>query len=102
VEGYFRQRTKVNEQDVVENIRGSSHVLKHQTDLSPLFDRIGDARIVLLGEASHGTQEFYTWRSFITEKLITEKGKNLQSEKSLRIVGGNACHLFNANFFDIS
>jgi erythromycin esterase-like protein len=76
VEGYFRQGTTVNEHDVIENIKASSYVLPHQTALSPLFDRIGDARIVMLGEASHGTHEFYTWRTFITEKLIIEKGFN--------------------------
>nr|WP_262908662.1 erythromycin esterase family protein [Hymenobacter translucens] len=35
---------------------------------------IGDARIVLLGEASHGTSEYYTWRSAISRRLIQEKG----------------------------
>ncbi|HEY8400122.1 MAG TPA: erythromycin esterase family protein, partial [Cytophagaceae bacterium] len=40
-------------------------------------DRIGDARIVLLGEASHGTHEFYTWRTAITKRLISEKAFNI-------------------------
>jgi erythromycin esterase len=43
-------------------------------DLDPLLDRISDASYVLLGEASHGTSEFYTWRAEITKRLITEKG----------------------------
>ena len=43
-------------------------------DLDPLLDRIGDARVVMLGEASHGTHEFYTWRSAITRRLIEELG----------------------------
>ena len=34
---------------------------------------IGDARLVLLGEASHGTHEFYRERARITERLIKEK-----------------------------
>ncbi len=42
-------------------------------DLNPLLDAIGDARYVLLGEASHGTSEFYTWRTAITKRLIAEK-----------------------------
>jgi erythromycin esterase len=43
-------------------------------DLDPLLDRIGDARVVLLGEATHGSHEFYTWRSALTRRLITERG----------------------------
>jgi erythromycin esterase-like protein/predicted phosphoribosyltransferase len=39
-----------------------------------LIEGIGDARVVLLGEATHGTHEFYRERAFITRRLITEKG----------------------------
>ena len=39
-----------------------------------LLDGIGDARVVLLGEATHGTHEFYRERAFITRRLIAEKG----------------------------
>jgi erythromycin esterase-like protein len=70
---HLKEETKLNEKDIIESIRESSYPLKNKNDLSPLFDRIGDARIVMLGEASHGTHEFYTWRSFITQKLIVEK-----------------------------
>lgn len=44
--------------------------------LQPLYDRIGDARIVMLGEASHGTHEYYLWRARITKHLISEKDFN--------------------------
>ncbi len=43
-------------------------------DLNPLMDRIGSARIVLLGEATHGTSEFYRMRDRITRDLIVKKG----------------------------
>lgn len=43
-------------------------------DLGPLLDRIGDARVVLLGEATHGTSEFYRMRERISRELITRKG----------------------------
>ncbi len=43
-------------------------------DYDALLDLIGDARFVLLGEASHGTHEFYRERAEITRRLITEKG----------------------------
>jgi protein-L-isoaspartate(D-aspartate) O-methyltransferase len=39
-----------------------------------LFDRYGDKRVVLLGEASHGTSEFYRARAAITKRLIEEHG----------------------------
>ena len=39
-----------------------------------LLDGIGDARLVLLGESTHGTHEFYRERAFITRRLILEKG----------------------------
>jgi protein-L-isoaspartate(D-aspartate) O-methyltransferase len=42
--------------------------------LDSLIERIGDARVVLLGEASHGTSEFYRMRSRITQALIEHKG----------------------------
>jgi protein-L-isoaspartate(D-aspartate) O-methyltransferase len=43
-------------------------------NLQPLLDRIGDARLVLIGEASHGTSEFYRMRAEITKALIEKKG----------------------------
>jgi len=43
-------------------------------DLGPLLGRIKDARVVLLGEASHGTSEFYQMRDRITRELIMKKG----------------------------
>ena len=43
-------------------------------DLGPLLERIGDARIVLLGEATHGTSEFYRMRERISRELIVKKG----------------------------
>lgn len=42
-------------------------------DLDPLLARIGQARYVLLGEASHGTSEYYTWRREISRRLIEER-----------------------------
>ena len=48
--------------------------LENSQDLDPLLDRIGDSKYVLLGEASHGTHEYYTWRAEISKRLIEEKG----------------------------
>jgi erythromycin esterase len=48
--------------------------LESDSDLDPLLDAIGDASYVLLGEASHGTSEFYTWRTRLSKRLIEERG----------------------------
>jgi erythromycin esterase len=53
------------------------HRLERSKDLDILLDRIGDSQFVLLGEASHGTSEFYRWRTEITKRLINEKGFSL-------------------------
>ena len=43
-------------------------------DFDPLLGLVGDARVVLLGEASHGTHDFYRVRAEITKRLIRERG----------------------------
>src|SRR5438067_10196326 len=48
-----------------------------RTDYDPLMAIIGQARYVLLGEATHGTHEFYKARAEITKRLIREKGFNV-------------------------
>jgi erythromycin esterase-like protein len=60
---------------VGETLRGAAHPLTGSAgDYDPLMELIGDARIVLLGEASHGTHEFYRERARITQRLIEEHG----------------------------
>ena len=46
-------------------------------NLDNLLQRIGDSRLVLLGEASHGTAEFYEMRARITRELVERKGFNI-------------------------
>ncbi|HXT13132.1 MAG TPA: erythromycin esterase family protein [Candidatus Angelobacter sp.] len=59
----------------LEAIRTAAHPLSGAAgDYDPLIEMIGDARCVLLGEASHGTHEFYQARSEISKRLIREKG----------------------------
>src|SRR5437773_9453539 len=50
--------------------------LHNEKDLDVLVNEIGEARVVLLGESTHGTHEFYEWRAAITKRLIEEKGFN--------------------------
>jgi len=58
----------------VQVARIPSLPLRNPQDLDRLIEAIGNARIVLLGEASHGTSEYHQWRSAITQRLIREKG----------------------------
>jgi erythromycin esterase-like protein len=67
----------LNETEVVNNIKQWAFPLDEFNDLAPLIKKIGDARIVMLGESSHGTCEYYSWRAYITQQLIQKKGFNL-------------------------
>ncbi|MBV9988386.1 MAG: erythromycin esterase family protein [Chitinophagaceae bacterium] len=49
------------------------HSLSMAGDLDPMLNEIGERKAVMLGEASHGTHEFYTWRTAISKQLILEK-----------------------------
>lgn len=71
---YNTKEVLLDEYDVVGSIKEWAYPLREKSDLQPLFEKIGNARIVMLGEASYGTHEFYTWRSYITRRLIEEKG----------------------------
>src|SRR5437773_4824866 len=73
---YFTREAIPDESKLIESIDKQSHVLLKKADLNYLFKKIADARIVMLGEASHGTHEFYTWRSYISRRLIEEKDFN--------------------------
>src|SRR2546428_3732078 len=60
---------------LVRSLREAAHRLAGSAkDYDPLVALIGNARFVLLGEASHGTHEFYEQRAQITKRLIEEKG----------------------------
>lgn len=58
-------------------IRAAAHpITGGPADYDGLLDLVGDARFVLLGEATHGTHEFYAERARITQRLVREKGFN--------------------------
>lgn len=61
-------------EDPVEEIRARATGLDSAEDLEPLLEQIGDARHVLIGEASHGTSEYYRWRAALTKRLIADHG----------------------------
>lgn len=61
--------------NIPQTLQRAAHPLTgNPTDYDPLLDRIGNAQFVLIGEASHGTHEFYQMRAEITKRLIQEKG----------------------------
>src|SRR3954464_13954737 len=59
--------------EFLASVRSVSQPLRVPADLDPLLDRIGEARYVLLGEASHGTHEYYAWRDALSRRLVEEK-----------------------------
>jgi erythromycin esterase-like protein len=65
----------LGEREALAALRREAHPLTgDHRDYDALLALIGDARIVLLGEASHGTHEFYRERARITKRLIAEHG----------------------------
>jgi erythromycin esterase len=57
-------------------LQQKSHRLNGVKDLDPLLKELANAKVVMLGEASHGTHEYYTWRAQISKRLIEEHGFN--------------------------
>ena len=68
------QEGTIDSEKIITLLKSTSTPLENSEDLDPLIDYIGDAKYVLLGEATHGTHEYYTWRAKITQRLIQEKG----------------------------
>ena len=65
----------IEERHIVKAIHRSAHrLIGESADFDPLLRLVGDSRLVLIGEASHGTHEFYRVRAQITKRLISEKG----------------------------
>lgn len=58
------------------NWKKSLKSLSTAKDLHEIIEKIKDSRIVMLGESSHGTQEFYEWRRWISQELIVNHGFN--------------------------
>ena len=59
----------------IRSIRENAHaVTDSRRDYEPLMELVGNSRFTLLGEASHGTHDFYHTRAQITQWLIKEKG----------------------------
>lgn len=51
--------------------------LKKRDDFEQIIDKVKSSQVVMLGEATHGSQEFYEWRRMISQELIEKHGFNL-------------------------
>ena len=74
------QRPHQAPDSIVRAVRAAGEPLPHPATAEAVgayFDRYGDAKVVLLGEATHGTSEFYRARAAITRRLIERHGFNL-------------------------
>lgn len=75
-----RQRSQAREKEAVSKLKNFAEALPHPEDkdsFGRFFGRYGDASVVLLGEASHGTREFYLARAAISRHLIRHCGFNI-------------------------
>ena len=59
---------------LLQALRTLAEPLRSAADLEPLLGGVGGAGVVLLGEASHGTHEFYAWRDRLSRRLVAERG----------------------------
>jgi erythromycin esterase-like protein len=50
-----------------------AYKMKSETDLDQVLAPLGDSRVIMIGEASHGTHEYYKIRAEITKRLILDK-----------------------------
>ncbi len=75
----FQRPIRSPERDLEQALRDAAELLPgpDTAKFADPFERFGDARIVLLGEATHGTHEFYAARAAITRRLIERHGFNM-------------------------
>src|SRR4051794_16783223 len=68
----------MKEHDILQGLQRAAIPCESSADgVEPLLETIGDAEVVLIGEASHGTHEFYQTRAELTKALIVRKGFNV-------------------------
>jgi erythromycin esterase len=68
--------TSIHGQDSGSNIGQYTVEFENVLDFHDMFEEINQRQLVLMGEASHGTSEFYFWRAELSKYLIEEKGFN--------------------------
>ncbi len=72
---FSREQRRADESEALAAAIGeSASALRSPADLDPILDQTGDSKYVLIGEASHGTSDFYRWRAQLSKRLIAERG----------------------------
>lgn len=69
-----RRAEALTAHDLAPALKPAALPLEGPADSDPLLEQVGDARVVLLGEATHGTHELYELRAELTRRLIEERG----------------------------
>lgn len=85
------QASDAAEKGLADVLERESTPLNSTNDLDPLIATVGNAHYVLLGEASHGTSDYYIWRARLSRRLIEEKGFSFVA------VEGNRPDLYRVN-----
>lgn len=68
--------TNKDTEEAIKHVKEHALSVSGPEGLKPLLERAAQRKLVLLGEASHGTSEYYTWRAEISKKLIEKHGFN--------------------------
>ncbi len=77
----------------IERLTEFTRPFEQTGELDPLIDHLAEGRLALLGEASHGTEEYYHWRAEISRRLIEEH------EFDFVVVEGDWASLYQLNKF---
>jgi erythromycin esterase-like protein len=75
----LQSRIAVDQAGLLQGMRAAAETLPSvdAPDFAAKFERFADARVIMLGEATHGTHEFYAARAAITRRLIEHHGFNI-------------------------
>jgi erythromycin esterase-like protein len=61
---------------LVKEISEAAKSFQSMADLADVMNKVKQAKVVMLGEASHGAHEYYRWRHFISQELVDKHGFN--------------------------
>jgi erythromycin esterase len=71
---YIVQKNSTSNEPKASGTTIPFYPLRDTADLDILIKEVGNAQVVLMGESTHGTSDFYKWRTEISKRLIQEKG----------------------------